>query len=629
MPTPMVDSRPTPRVTPPKPEWQRALIVLTATVVAVVLVGLLFWARTVFIPITLAIFLAFILDPGVERLERRIGRTLGTILVTALSFLIFVGAAWVITSQITSLATELPDHRPQMMAKLNKMKSWISTQENSRLGDFVDEVQATLEGKSTIPAGAPQEVVIRPETPAWMAKLNNYGNPIVDLLGQGAFTFIMAVFILFNKDDLRNRFLRLLGNGRVTTTTKAMSDASARISSYLLMQLILNVGFGIVIAGSLFAIGLQYALLWGFIASILRYVPYIGTWLGVIPATIFSLAVSEGFAQPIMVIVLFLGLEAFCNNVLEPRLYGTSLGLSSVALLASAAVWGFMWGPIGLILSGPLSTCFLLAGKYFPSLEFLWVLLGDEETLERPVQYYQRLTASDEDEAARIIRADALEFGEAGVFDRIMIPALSLLKKDRESKELDPAEERTMLAASREIAAEVMESKNERDLDEFKNSGADWNLEERPRVLICPARDAIDHSAGEMLSFALDKTKWEVEVASSDTLSSELLTRIQTTPPKVIVIAGIPPGGLTHTRYLCKRLSAASPETKIIIGRWSAKDPLEKQDSDALMTAGADRLDTNLAETVSHLDAWRPAFVNQSDSDKNLGSNAKIGIATA
>ena len=375
--------------------WQRSLVTLAATVVTVVIVAALYWARSVFIPVTLAIFLAFVLYPAVSWLHRRgLGRTPAVVFVVGLVVLLSAGIGVAVTHQIVMLADTLPDRKDAIKAKVVTAKEWLVGDGNSRLGQLADDVSGIIAPRRA----SQQTVIVEPASPGLTTQMDTFLSPAAEILAQAAFTFILTVFMLIRREDLRNRMIRLLGDGKVTTTTKAVDDASKRISRYLLMQLTINTCFGLVITFGLFVLGVSYALLWGIIATLMRYIPYIGTWIGLIPPVLFSFATAPawggGWGQPVCVLVLFLGLEAICNNVFEPWLYGQTMGLSGVAQLIAAAFWAFLWGPIGLILSGPLTACLLVLGKYVRRFEFLEVLLGDEPALEPRVAFYQRLTGA-------------------------------------------------------------------------------------------------------------------------------------------------------------------------------------------------------------------------------------------
>ncbi|MDB5308348.1 MAG: tqsA 2 [Gemmataceae bacterium] len=605
------------------PDWQRALIALSATVVFTIVVLALYWARTIFIPIALAIFLTFVLSPVVYRLQRRgLGRTTAVVATVALAILLTTAAGVVVTQQVMKLSNDItqPERAAAFKTKIAEAKNTLTGDGNSRLGQLVDDVSSIVFAK---PGGGqtPTPVVIQSESPQWLAQLESSISPATEILGQGAFAFILTVFMLLRREDLRNRMIRLTGHGKVTTTTKAVDDASRRISKYLLMQLVVNTTFGVVITVGLLLLGVKLALLWGVIATLMRYIPYIGTWIGLIPPTLFSLAMSEGWTQPILVLALFLGLEAVCNNLVEPRLYGQSMGLSEVAQLVAAGFWAFLWGPVGLILSGPLTVCLLVLGKYVSRFQYLEILLGDEPVLEPKVVFYQRLTARDQDEAAQIALAAAAEADPATVFDGIIIPALCLAKRDQADGDVSAEDVRFVVRAAREIGEEVAAA----------NPPEPTEADHRVRVLLCPARDEADRVGVDLLAALLNPTRWEIEVTADEILASELLIRIGEVRPVAVVIGSLPPGGVAHTRYLVARVRARFPDLKVIIGRWGKSEDFP--DDPAQPGVGADWVDTTLADTRKRLNEWYAVFTASEVADdageERHGKNQLLGTAAA
>lgn len=575
-------------------DWQRALSALSAAVVSTVIVAALYFGRSVFIPIALAIFLAFVLSPIVTRLQRRgLGRSTAVIATVGLVLFGSIGIAAVIGQQVVQLAETLPDRREAIKEKVTEAKRMIVGDGNSRFGQLVDEVTAIIAPK---PANE-NKVVVEP-APQLGSQMESYLSPAAEVLGQAAFTFILTVFMLLKREDLRNRMIRLTGDGKVTTTTKAVDDASQRISRYLLSQLMVNTAFGVIIAIGLFALGVKYCILWGFIATLMRYVPYVGTWIGLIPPVLFSFATAPewggGFGQPIAVFALFLGLEVLCNNIVEPKLYGQSMGLSEVAQLVSAAIWAFLWGPIGLILSGPLTVCLLVLGRHVRRFEFFVVLLGDEPVLAPHVAFYQRMAARDQDEAAEVAVAHAKEHTPEETFDKVVVPALCLARFDHEDGDLDAADLRFVNAATREVIEEVAEMR------ELPTGTPDT----RVRVLVCPARDETEHVAAELLARMLDPNRWEVKVSGDETLASELVELVADFKPAVVVIATMPPGGLTHARYLITRLRQRFPAVKVLVGRWGCEGTVHEERTESLKHT--DGIDQTLAGTRKRLGELHP-----------------------
>ncbi len=583
-------------------DWQRALVALSATVVGTALIALLFWARSIFIPVTLAVFLSFVLAPVVNRLQRRgLGRTPAVIVTVGLLVLVTAGVGAVITQQVTQLADTLPDKKDTIKQKIMAAKQWVVGSGNSRFGELVDDVTTAVSPKPATPP-----MVIEAQSSSFTSQLDVYLGPAAEFLGQAAFTFILTVFMLLKREDLRNRMIRLLGSGKVTTTTKAVDDASQRISRYLFSQLMVNSAFGAIITVGLFILGVKYCLLWGFIATLMRYVPYIGTWVGLIPPVLFSFATAPdwggGWGQPVAVLVLFIGLETFCNNVVEPTLYGKSMGLSEVAQLVAAAFWAFLWGPIGLILSGPLTVCLLVLGRHVRQFEFFVVLLGDEPALEPQVAFYQRLTARDQDEAAEIALAVAEEHGPDTVFDQVIVPALCLARRDHDAGDLDKADLRFVVGATREVAEEIAELR----------APATGAADARVRVLVVPARDEAEHVTAEVFAMTIDSTRWEVKVAGDETLASELMELVAEFRPAVVVIATMPPGGVSHARYLLARMRQRFSDVKLLVGRWGCESAVLDPRSETIKNT--DGIDRTLGDTRKRLAEMHPTLLPQKTS---------------
>lgn len=578
-------------------DWQRALIALSATVVTTAILALLYWARSIFIPITLAIFLAFVLAPVVARVQRfGLGRTTAVIATVGFVIITSVGVGALVVQQVVQLAETLPDRRETIKEKVAAAKEWLVGNNTNRFGPLIDDVSGVI-----APKQPQQQAIVVETTSPLAAQVDSYISPAVEVVGQAAFTFILTVYMLLRREDLRNRMIRLLGAGKITTTTKAVDDASRRISSYLLSQLVVNSAFGLIIAVGLFALGVKYSILWGFIATLMRYVPYVGTWVGLIPPVLFSFATAPawggGWGQPIAVLVLFLGLEAFCNNVVEPQVYGQSMGLSEVAQLVAAAVWAFLWGPMGLILSGPLTVCILVLGRHVSRFNFFVVLLGDEPALEARVAFYQRLAARDQDEAADVAVEEAKKTSPEAVFDDVIIPALTLARNDQQEGDLGDEEMNYIVTAAREVAEEVAELR----------TAPAGNSDERIRVLLCPARDKTELLAAELLAMTLDPSRWEVKVAGVETLASELVELVASFRPAVVVVTAMPPGGLSHARYLLTRLRRRFPELRMLVGRWG--EPLVPElNTEAIKNA--DGVDRTLAETRKRLGALHPLLVS-------------------
>jgi hypothetical protein len=292
------------------------------------------------------------------------------------------------------------------------------------------------------------------------------------------------------------------------------------------------------------------------------------------------------------------------------------MGLSEVAQLISAAIWAFLWGPIGLILSGPLTVCFLVLGRHVRQFEFFVVLLGDKPALEPQVAFYQRLAARDQDEAAEVAMEVAKQTSAEEAFDTVMVPALCLARRDRDEGNLDPTDLRFIVDAAREVAEEVAEIREETNAAE----------NERLRVLICPARDDAENLAAQLLALTLPASRWEVKVAGDETLASELIAMIEEFHPAVVVIATLPPGGVSHARYLITRIRKQFPELPVLVGRWGCDDgDIETMRDPLKNTNGVDR---TLAATRNRLAQLHPILTSEQKAVGVTENNA-VAIGTS
>ena len=366
------------------------------------------------------------------------------------------------------------------------------------------------------------------------------------------------------------------------------------------MQTIINSAFGLAVGFALYLIGLPYALLWGFLAAMLRFIPYVGPFAAAIMPTALSLAVFEGWMWPILVVGLFLALELLNNMVLEPLLYSDSAGVSGVGLLVAIAFWTWLWGPIGLVLATPLTVCVVVLGKYVPQMDFIGVLMSDEPVMKSNISYYQRLLAMDQVEAAEIVEEHLKIHPVEQIYDDVLLPALSYAQRDGDLGRLAENDQQFVFQATREILDDLNNLKPEISSKQLDSAGAAIIDENTPaaspkvRIIGCPARDEADELALLMFRQLLDSTRYDIELMVEETLTSEVVALAAEKSPALICIASLPPGGLAQTRYLCKRLRARLPGVKIVVGRWGRES---EDSSTVLFSAGADRIGTTLIET--------------------------------
>ncbi len=612
--------------------WQRSIIVLTVTVVSVVAITILYWAQSIFIPVALAAFLTFLLNPVVTWLRQRgFSRTPAVIMTVFLTAFALGTVGWLITTQISSLLRELPKYSQNVKDKAKSLKK-VATGSNQLTKMIVDinhelgsrptpksdaanddRAEDELGGES----GRPTAVYIEAQSPVWLSRISSFLAPIMEYLGELALAIILVIFMLQKREELRNRLIRLMGRGQIATATKFVDEAGQRISRFLLAQAMVNGTFGAILALGLLLIGVKYALLWGFLAAMLRYLPYIGPYVAAIFPISLGLAMFDGWGTVLMVAALFVILELIVANVVEPWLYGQSMGVSEIALLVAAAFWAVLWGPIGLVLSSPLTVCLVMLGRYVPQLEFLAVLLGDEPALDSRVSFYQRLLARDQDEAEELVLEHLKTSPADQVYDDMLIPTLKAAKLSRGRGDISDADEQYVFRSIREIVEDLGERQDmANDADEGTAAGEPTRQADQPpavRVLACPAHDGADEAALEMLRNLLDPARWSLELVAPDTLTAELLELIEEKKPALVCIAATPPGGLAHTRYLCKRLRAKHPELRILVCRWGPRASATSSPGQ-LEEAGADSISTSLLETRQQLASLLPVLTQSQNA---------------
>jgi predicted PurR-regulated permease PerM len=544
------------------------------TVAATVLVIVAFyWAQAVLIPFALAILLTFLLSPIVTRIQQAgLGRGTSVTIVIALTFAVLAMIGWATVSQVTSLAEELPKHRHNIRQKVRDLRGMGKGGVLEQVQETVDEVKNEIEQGDTSPAVNKRQPIIVQSEPA-VSWRSLYLGPLIQPIASATLVLGLLIFMLAQREDLRNRLIRLIGYAHLTVTTKALEEAGQRISRYLLMQITINGCFGIIISVALFLIGLPYAFLWGFLSVPLLFIPIIGFWTAAALPTILSMGVFTDWWWPLLVVGLFLVLKTIINMLLEPLLYGRSIGVSPVPLLMMIAFWTWLWGPVGLLLATPLTVCLLVFAKHVPQLEFVEVLLSDEPAMEIQVSFYQRLLAMDQVEAIEILKNFLKDHKHEQVYDELLLPALSYAKEDRRRNNLNDHEERFLLQALREII-EIAGADLQRSTLPADGPTAPANRDPLPwiKIIACPAHGEADEVALLMLRQLLVLRNCSMEVLSSTALAAEVIARVRQDNPALVCIAAVAPDGLVQVRYLSKRLRASFPDLRLVIGRWGFRE---------------------------------------------------------
>ncbi|HEX4142296.1 MAG TPA: AI-2E family transporter [Pirellulales bacterium] len=592
----------------------------------VVAVAALYVAREVLLPLALAILFSFLLAPSVKRLEKwHLRRIPAVVIAVGFAFVALGTLSYVLAMQMVDLATRLPEYKGNIIAKIETVQGTGEGLFN-RISHTLDEVRRKIAHKvpdmpSHVPAPAgaagadaasPTPASGTPVVPMPVEIVGGFSaqaiaqsvlGPIISPVGTAALVVVFVVFMLIERENLRNRIIHLIGSRQLNVATQALDDAASRVSRYLLMQLIINSAFGFVIAVGLFCIGVPNPLVWGILATVLRFLPYIGSWIAAALPILLAAAVFQGWTRPILVLALFIASELTANNLLEPWLYGASTGISTMGILVSAVFWAWLWGPVGLVMATPLTVCLAVMGRYVPHLSFLHTLLSDEEVLSPDARFYQRLLAMDPEEATDVAEEYLQDHGLGSLYDNVLLPALSLAEQDRLQGDLDESRQRFIIAAIRELVDEL-------GAKVAKSTGAstvDRRCDEphalpAPHVsIVClPARDEADEIAGVMLGQLLAADGIHLMLVSVQALAGEMLAQVSDEAPAVVCVSALPPLAAMHARYLCKRLRPKFPQLKIVVGLWQAGGSSKKA-QDRLAKIGIDRFVTSLAEATQYL----------------------------
>lgn len=440
-------------------------IVLGSALLVLTLALLLYLGAEFFVALTLAMLLSFILAPVVRFLEKlKLPRGVAVALTVASAFGAIALLFFIIGSQLAALATDLPRYQTTIKEKVEGLSSRegpggsitraveVFTRFASEISPGEGEDAADGSPAATNAAPRPMPVVVQ-EDHSVLGTLGVVVSPLLHPLATTVLVLVFVLFVLSAREDLRNRMIRLMGTDDIQHTTALIDDAARRLSRLYLMQLALNMAYGVVVAIALWLIGVPSAPLWGILAGITRFIPYVGAFLGAIPPLALAFAIDPGWSMLIMVLLLFLIIEPIVGHVIEPLVFGHSTGLSPVAVVVAAAVWTLLWGPIGLVLSTPLTVCLVVIGRHVAKLEFIEVMLGDSPALSPAQIFYQRMLAGDPSEAVAKARDFLRERSLATYYDEIALEAIRLAHEDVARGRLSPERQEVMRRSTGELVA--------------------------------------------------------------------------------------------------------------------------------------------------------------------------------
>jgi predicted PurR-regulated permease PerM len=581
----------------------------TAVIAAVVVAGLYF-GQPVLMPLALAVLISFALSPLLSLLRRlRFGHIPAVLVTLLLAVVVLGGIALFTGSQLAKLAGELPHYQTNLAAKINSViGNTVHNGTLTRLRQSAEDLAAQIAGArhgggAAEPGPAedmtPVPVILTGNTISPLAVAQALVGPLLQPLALVALVLVFVGFILFQKDDLRDRMVRLAGSGDMQRTTVALDEAAARLSRYLFLQTAINTIFGMLIGIGLLIIGIPNAGLWALLAALFRFVPYVGVPLAFLFPASLALAVDPGWALLAWVVGLFGGLEFVAGQVIEPLLYGRSMGLSAVAVVVAAVFWTWLWGPMGLLLSTPLTMCFVVLARHVESLKFLEVMLGDKPPLTTEQSLYLRMLADDPDEASQEAEHFLRHNTVSSYYDSVAARALMLAQADVNRGVLNEARQGRIRDAIKALVENLAEHGDDEE-PPMPPPPPGW----RDRPVLCVAgRGALDEAAGILVVDMLAKYGLGARLVSADATSAAMIGELETEGVRLVCVSYLEPGTFKNARYQVRRLRKTIPGVPVIALFWGLSDDNSRY-LDSIEATECDIVTTGLKETLRHILAF-------------------------
>lgn len=620
---------------------------LTAIVVVAFVVAALWLGRQIFVPIAIAVLLSFVLAPAVLLLRRwRVNRVAAVLMVVLVTFVFIFGLGTILIRQVSDLAADLPRYQVTISQKITSMRDAATG------STFIERASEALRGigeqiakprneqtktqepgdeapgqaaPAAPPVATPQPIPVevhQPE-PTPLQVIQSIASTLLEPLATTGIVMIFVVFILLQREDLRDRLIRLVGSSDLHRTTAAIDDAASRLSRYFLALTSLNASFGLVIGIGLSLIGVPSPVLWGIVAMIMRFVPYIGGFVAAFFPVVLAAAVDPGWTMMIWTIALFLILEPLVGHVFEPLLYGHSTGLSPIAVVIAATFWTWLWGPIGLLLATPLTVCLVVLGRHVERLQFLDVILSDAPPLTPTESFYQRMLAGHPSEAAdqaeEYLRTKPL----VAYYDEIAMPGLLLAQSDVRRGLLEESQQNQI----RDTVREIVEDLEDNDLDPLTEEAEPVDIADRPvtaeartatrepiprlelsdlkaefsgdtPVICISGRSPLDEAASNILAQLLRKHGIGARVEGPDVLSPGKIGRLNVDGVAMVCLSYLDADlSASHVRYAVRRIRRRLPNARLIACFWMQEADAPRE-SELCKVAGGDACATNLSRAV-------------------------------
>lgn len=601
----------------PEAATGHARISLPPVITIIGLTAILYLGKDVLLPLAIALLLTFTLAPIVSALRKiSVPKVVAVILTVLTAFIVIAAFAFLVATQVSNLAQNIPTYQANVIEKIRSLKELGAgggiierlTGAAERVGQELQAGTQSAEAPDQKPL--PVEIVSH-ESPVDI--LRNIVVPLISPFATAGLIIVVVVFMLLEREDLRDRFIRLVGYGDLHKTTEALQDAGKRVGRYLLMQLVINTIYALPITIGLWLLGIPNALLWGVLTLVLRFVPYIGPAIGMLMPMLLTLAVSPGWMPLVWTAVLFIAMELISNNILEPWLYGSNTGLSPLAIIVAAIFWAWLWGPLGLVLSTPLTVCLVVLGRHVSQFEFLDVLLGNEPVLEPHARVYQRLLAGDPYEAADYAEDYLEDEYLVDFYDAVAMPALALGELDRQRGVMTGEQRVRFASAARTLVQELSdlaedeenEAGDEAENGEASPDGGDNEDEAGPelpdgegRRLICiGGRGEIDDAAAAMAAQVLEIQGADAALISHQAFEPEHFGSLALGEADTVVIAYLNAASLAQARHAVRRLKRRKAKLRVGLLVPMA-DEADERGAITEDGSGADFVTATVAETV-------------------------------
>jgi predicted PurR-regulated permease PerM len=600
-----------------------SIVAIAVVVVAAGVICTLYFASEVLIPITLAVLLSFVLSPLMELLRRLwLPRVLAALLAVLIAIGVIIALGGVIGTQIAALVGRVPQYQTTVEAKVGTVRKLIGTDLSSRFSGLMHRlesiglpqqqqqqapIQHTQPPGSTSTLAQPAQskpvpvVVTQTPTSSALELSRRVLEPILGPIATLGIILVVAVFALLQKEDLRDRLIRLAGSGDIHRTTTALDDAGQRLSRYFLAQLGINCSFGVIVGFGLLLIGVPNPVLWGILGALLRFVPYIGSYTAAVLPVLLAAAVGQGWSMALWTLLLYVATELVMGNVVEPVIYGHSTGLSPFSVIIAAIFWTWIWGPVGLILSTPLTLCLVVLGRHIEHLQFLDVLLGDRPPLTLTENFYQRILAGDPDEAEEQAERFLAEHSLPAYYDEVALEGLQLAAADANRGVLAPQQIEVMNVTVMELVSELATRGNVETPPEARDTSADdeTRVREASPILCVAGRGPFDEAASAMLAQLLEKHGMEAIRVPHEAVARTQIAALNAPGAAAVCISCVDiSGGPAYLRFVVRRVRERLPGVTVLVGYWAAHDPFLRNQA-ARRELGADRYVSSLQEALN------------------------------